>query len=77
MLILDRSFDLCAPVTHDYYYQSNVADFKDGFDQNGNVKNEKGKIVILNDEDDYWVKMRNENIIEVFTQVQEEMKNML
>jgi hypothetical protein len=34
-------------------------------------------MVILNDEDDYWVKMRNENIIEVFTQVQEEMKNML
>lgn len=47
MLILDRGFDLIAPISHDYFYQSNVYEFKDiGDDGETKVDN---KTVYLND----------------------------
>ena len=49
LLILDRSFDLLGPVCHDYYYQSNVADFKDGLGDDGKFKLDHNKVVYLND----------------------------
>jgi hypothetical protein len=30
LLILDRTFDLISPVAHDFFYQTNVVDIKDG-----------------------------------------------
>jgi hypothetical protein len=33
MLLLDRSFDLIAPVLHDYFYESIVYEFKDVGDE--------------------------------------------
>ena len=49
LLILDRSFDLVAPIVHDYYYQCNVADYKDGLGPNGSFKMDNNKTVYLND----------------------------
>lgn len=40
-----------------------MADYKDGFLADGNVKNEKGKIVELGDNDDFWVEKRDGHII--------------
>ena len=48
LLILDRTFDLISPVVHDFFYQTNVVDIKDGVDADGAVKVEN-KIVHLND----------------------------
>jgi len=49
LLILDRSFDLIAPVVHDYYYQTNVSEYKDGFKgDDGEFKLEQ-KTIYLND----------------------------
>jgi len=49
LLILDRSFDLIGPVAHDYFYQTNVSEYKDGFiGDDGKFQLDK-KTVFLND----------------------------
>ena len=47
ILILDRGFDLIAPVIHDYYYESAVYEYKDVGDE-GEVKIDN-KTAFLND----------------------------
>ena len=48
LLILDRTFDLISPVVHDFYYQTGVSDYKDGFGKDGEIKIDN-KTVLLND----------------------------
>ena len=48
LVILDRTFDLISPVAHDFFYQTNVQDIKDGVDADGSVKVDN-KTVYLND----------------------------
>ena len=64
MLILDRGFDMIAPVVHDYYYQSLVYEFKEVGDE-GEVTVQDNKMAFLNDQDDLWVRYRNQHIVEV------------
>jgi len=63
MLLLDRSFDLIAPVVHDYFYQTNVYDFRKISDE-GETKIDN-KSVYLNDGDELWVRFRDKHIAEV------------
>lgn len=69
LLILDRSFDLIAPIVHDYYYQTNVADFKEGLGVDGSFKMDNNKTVLLNDQDELWVRLRNTHCVEVYQTV--------
>ena len=48
LLILDRSFDLLAPIQHDYYYQTNVSEFKDGFKNDDGEFKFDSKTIYLN-----------------------------
>ncbi len=48
MLILARSFDLIAPVMHDFSYESLLYDVREVGDQH-ELKVENGKTVFLND----------------------------
>lgn len=48
ILILDRGFDLIAPVIHDYFYESIVYEYKDVGDE-GEVTIENSKTAFLND----------------------------
>ena len=48
LLIVDRTFDLISPVVHDFFYQTNVVDIKDGVAADGLVKVDN-KPVYLND----------------------------
>lgn len=54
LLICDRTFDLVSPVVHDFFYQTNAMDIKDGVDAEGHVKIEN-KTVTLTDADEQWV----------------------
>ena len=49
LLILDRSFDLITPIQHDYYYQTNVSEFKDGFKNDDGEFKLDSKTIFLND----------------------------
>jgi hypothetical protein len=71
MIILDRGFDLIAPVTHDFFYESNTYEFRDVNDE-GEVKID-GKTAHLNDSDDLWVRFRNKHIAEVLKILNEEV----
>ena len=48
LLILDRTFDLISPVVHDFFYQTNVVDIKDGVSGDGSCKVDN-KLVHLSD----------------------------
>jgi len=48
LLIVDRSFDLISPVVHDFFYQTNLSDIKDGVDAEGMIKVDN-KTVFLSD----------------------------
>ena len=65
MLILDRTFDLISPVVHDFYYQTGVADYKDGFGKDGEIKIDN-KTVLLNDQDELWCRLRNKPCVEAY-----------
>lgn len=65
-MILDRSFDLIAPIAHDYYYQTNVSEYKDGFRGDDGEFKLDTKTIYLNDHDELWVRFRNTHCIEVF-----------
>ena len=69
MLILDRSFDLIAPVVHDYFYQTNVSEYKEGFKGDDGEFKLEAKTIFLNDQDELWVRFRNTHCIEVFQAV--------
>jgi len=73
LLVLDRSYDLIAPIIHDYYYQTNVAQYKDGFKGDGGEFKLDNKTIFLNDQDDLWVRFRNTHCIEVFQEVNAEV----
>lgn len=47
MLILDRGFDMIAPVVHDYFYESAIYEHKE-VGEEGEMKVD-GKMVFLND----------------------------
>ena len=68
LLILDRTFDLIAPVAHDFFYQTNVVDIKDGVSNDGSVKVEN-KTVHLSDTDELWVNLRNMHFLEALNYV--------
>ena len=72
MLILDRGFDMIAPVVHDYYYQSLVYEFKEVGDE-GEVTVQDNKMAFLNDQDDLWVRYRNQHIVEVNNSLNQEL----
>lgn len=73
LLILDRSFDLIAPIAHDYYYQTNVSEYKDGFKGDDGEFKLDTKTIYLNDHDELWVRFRNTHCIEVFQAVNQEV----
>lgn len=64
---MDRSFDIVAPIIHDYYYQNIVYDhFNIG--ENGRVKADN-RMVNLNDQDELWVRFRNRHLAYVMNKV--------
>jgi len=71
MIILDRGFDMIAPINHDYNYQSNVYDFRKVTDD-GETKIDN-KSVYLNDSDDLWTRFRNKHIAEVHSTLNSEV----
>ena len=75
MLILDRGFDMIAPVVHDYYYQSLVYEFKEVGDE-GEVTVQDNKMAFLNDQDDLWVRYRNQHIVEVNNSLNQELNQL-
>lgn len=66
LLIVDRSFDLIAPTCHDYFYQTNMANFKEGFCGDDGMFNLDGKTMYLNENDELWSRFRNTHCVEVF-----------
>lgn len=76
LLILDRTFDLISPVVHDFFYQTNVVDIKDGVNEDGAVKVEN-KMVYLSDQDELWVKLRNMHFLESFNYVNEQVQSIV
>ena len=68
LIILDRTFDLISPVVHDFFYQTNLVDIKDGLDNNGSTKVDN-KTVFINDQDELWVQLRNMHFLEAFNYV--------
>ena len=72
MLILDRTFDLISPVVHDFFYQTGVADYKDGFGKDGEVKVDN-KVILLNDQDELWCRLRNMHCVEAYEIVNQEV----
>ena len=76
LLILDRTFDLISPVVHDFFYQTNVVDIKDGVNEDGAVKVEN-KMVYLSDQDELWVKLRNMHFLESFNFVNEQVQSIV
>lgn len=71
ILILDRGFDLIAPVIHDYFYESIVYECKDIGDEGETLVGDK--TVYLNDQDELWVRFRNMHIAEVHSNLNEEV----
>lgn len=70
-MILDRSFDLIAPVTHDFYYQSLVYEYTE-VGPDGEVSiNKQSKF--LNDQDELWARFRNQHIADVHIKLNEEV----
>ena len=69
-LIVDRSFDIVAPVIHDYYYQNIVYDVL-SVGENGKTKADN-RTVYLNDQDDLWVRFRNRHLAYVMSKVNKE-----
>ena len=69
ILILDRSFDLIAPVQHDFFYQTNVNDLKEGFGLDKKEIKLDGKPVSLTDQDEMWVKLKNMHALDAFIYV--------
>ena len=72
LLILDRSFDLIAPVVHDFFYQTGMADYKDGLGKDGEVKVDN-KTVFLNDQDELWCRLRAMHCVEAYEIVNAEV----
>ena len=72
MIILDRGFDLISAVQHDYFYESNVYDFKD-VGEGGHCKLDSHKVTYLNDDDDLWERMKYKHIAEVHQTINEEV----
>lgn len=66
MLILDRGFDLIAPVVHDFFYQTNVAEHREGFKGDDGEFKLDNKTIYLNEQDELWVRFRNAHCIDVF-----------
>jgi len=67
LLILDRSFDIVAPVIHDYFYQNIIYDIRD-VGENGKVKADN-RTVYLNEQDDLWVRFRYRHLAYVMAKV--------
>jgi len=72
LLILDRSFDVIAPVIHEWTYESMVYDLLDV--PNGvykykitTAKGEQDKEAVLGDDDPLWTELRHAHIAEVLT----------
>jgi hypothetical protein len=49
LLLLDRSFDLIAPVAHDFFYQTNVNELREGVGLDKKDIKVEGKSVNLTD----------------------------
>ena len=72
-MILDRTFDLISPVVHDFFYETNVVDIKDGVSGDGSVKVDN-KMVVINDCDELWVQLRNMHFLEAFNYVNNQIQ---
>ena len=78
-MILDRSFDFLSPLLHDYFYESTLYDFFD-VGEEGDIllaSGPKPKSVVLNDQDDLWVRFRDKHIAEVNQKLNEEIAGVL
>ena len=73
ILLLDRSFDLISPVAHDFFYQTNVNELREGIGLSKKEIKIDGKPVNLNDSDELWVKLRNLHAVEAFFYAREEV----
>lgn len=60
---MDRSFDLIAPLQHEFNYETLVYEYHDIKDDGEFQVNKEKKII--NDLDELWVKFRNTHIAEV------------
>ena len=76
LIILDRTFDLISPVVHDFFYQTNLVDIKDGLDMNGSTKVDN-KTVFINDQDELWVQLRNMHFLEAFNYVNSQIQSIV
>lgn len=72
MLILDRTFDLISPVIHDFFYQTNLSDYKEGLGKDGGIKVDN-KQVFLTDQDELWYRLKNAHCVEAYEQVNQEV----
>jgi len=80
LLILDRTFDLLSPLLHDYFYESAVYDFFEVGEEGDITLSESGpkpKLIVLNDQDELWVRFRNLHIADVNQKINEEIAGML
>lgn len=73
ILLLDRGFDLIAPVIHDYFYESIVYEYKDVGDEGEVQVGAENKTAFLNDQDELWVRFRSKHIAEVHANLNEEV----
>ena len=71
LLVLDRGFDLIAPVIHDYFYQAIVHECKEVGDE-GEVALDS-KSAYLNEQDELWTRFRNKHLAEVHATLNEEV----
>lgn len=74
-LIVDRSIDIVSPVIHDYYYQNIVYDTRE-VGENGKTKADN-RVVYLNDQDDLWVRFRNQHLAFVMNTVNSETQQVI
>jgi hypothetical protein len=60
---------LIAPVTHDFYYQTQLADYKGGISQDGGQFQLDKKTLYLNDQDEQWAILRSHHFLEAYQAV--------
>lgn len=68
---------MIAPVVHDFFYQTNVAEHRDGFKGDDGEFKLDNKTIYLNEQDELWVRFRNAHCIDVFQTVTSEVKEMV
>jgi hypothetical protein len=80
ILIMDRSFDFCAPFAHDWCYWHLAYDlFPDPYDQGKNEKGDnydKVKECCLNADDPYWQQYKTYHVIKALNALDKDVKEL-